>query len=50
MCPGKDLADRTLFIAVASLLWAFNLEKAKDPDGLPITPSDADFIDDGAVV
>ena len=50
MCPGKDLADRSLFIAVASLLWAVKIDKVTDPDGVPITPSDMDFVIEGAVV
>ena len=52
ICAGKDLAAQTLFISLASILWAFNIENAVDADGQAIIPphGDMDFIDDGVVV
>lgn len=52
ICVGKDVANQSLFIALASMLWAFNIEKAVDADGKPINPphGDLDVIDDGVVV
>ncbi|KAI5118847.1 hypothetical protein M0805_006166 [Coniferiporia weirii] len=39
ICPGKILAENSLFITVASLLATFNFEKATDESGKPITPT-----------
>ncbi|KAI5117645.1 hypothetical protein M0805_001301 [Coniferiporia weirii] len=39
ICPGKLFAESSLFIAVASVLAAFNIEKALDANGVPITPA-----------
>ncbi|KAJ7582535.1 cytochrome P450 [Mycena floridula] len=38
ICPGKDLAENSLFISMAMLLAIFNLSKAIDEDGKEITP------------
>lgn len=52
ICAGKDLAAQTLFISLATILWAFNIENALDANGVAIIPphGDMDFIDDGVVV
>jgi hypothetical protein len=34
ICPGRHLAEATLFIAVASLLSVFNIEKGRDGGGM----------------
>jgi len=39
ICPGMHLADNGTFIAAASLLAAFDIRKATDMLGRPITPS-----------
>ncbi|KII84582.1 hypothetical protein PLICRDRAFT_117752, partial [Plicaturopsis crispa FD-325 SS-3] len=39
ICPGRYLAMSSLYIAIASILATFNVEKATDADGVPITPS-----------
>ena len=43
ICPGRHLADATLFIVVASLLSVFSIEKGKGtdrgPDSYPFTGS-----------
>ena len=49
ICPGKDLAVRTLFIDIASLMWAFNIEAATDEGGKPILPSRLEMVDEGVV-
>ncbi|KAF5653766.1 oxidoreductase [Fusarium sp. NRRL 25303] len=36
ICPGIHVAERTLFLATARLLWAFDIRKARGPDGLEI--------------
>lgn len=35
ICPGRHLADATLFIAIASLLSVFNITKGSGTDGGP---------------
>ena len=45
ICPGRHLADATLFIAVASLLSAFNIKKKNSTDGGPdIYPTTGDAL------
>ncbi|KAJ7843627.1 cytochrome P450 [Mycena olivaceomarginata] len=50
ICVGLSVANQSLFIDMAYLVWALNIRKAKDSDGNPITPSRTDEIDDGLVV
>jgi hypothetical protein len=38
ICPGRHLADTTLWIAIASVLATLTISKAKDKDGNDITP------------
>jgi len=40
VCPGQNWADNLIFIAAASMLAAFNIEKAIDEHGKPIAPND----------
>lgn len=40
ICPGRHWADNTVFIAVASILATFNIERAKDADGAHIPPNE----------
>ncbi|KAJ0312229.1 hypothetical protein COL516b_001301 [Colletotrichum fioriniae] len=49
LCQGTHIADRSLFLSISRLLWAFNLEKAVDAEGVEITP-DADDLTDGFLV
>ncbi|KAJ3558862.1 hypothetical protein NM688_g675 [Phlebia brevispora] len=49
-CVGKDFANQALFMDIATILWAFNIEKTLDAKGQPITPSKTDFLDEGLVV
>lgn len=44
-CVGNAVSNNTLFVNIATLLWAFNIEKAKDEKGEPITPDVNNFID-----
>ncbi|KAF8917162.1 cytochrome P450 [Mucidula mucida] len=46
ICPGRHLAMNSLFIAVASILWAFNIETARDAHGEEIVPDDQAYMDD----
>ena len=36
ICPGRYLADNTLYIAACSILQVFNLSNAKDSNGVDI--------------
>lgn len=39
MCQGVDLAENSLFLSIARILWAFTIGKAADPNGQgDITP------------
>ncbi|PAV17223.1 cytochrome P450 [Pyrrhoderma noxium] len=42
ICPGRFLANNSLFLIIASTLAAFNIEKAMDGNGEPIIP-DGDY-------
>jgi len=44
ICPGLHVAERSVFINLARLLWGFNIENAKDENGniIPV-----DFSTDG---
>lgn len=45
-----NVANQALFINMASVLWAVNIEKALDASGQVIIPSRTDCIDEGLVV
>lgn len=49
LCQGMHIADRSLFLGIARLLWAFNLEKAIDAQGHEIVP-DPDELSQGFLV
>ncbi|OCL13766.1 putative cytochrome P450 [Glonium stellatum] len=36
MCPGMHVAEKTLFMSIARILWAFNISKAKESSGKEI--------------
>ncbi|KAH8115968.1 cytochrome P450 [Phellopilus nigrolimitatus] len=38
ICPGRYFAGSSVFLGVASILSTFNIEKALDENGFPITP------------
>jgi cytochrome P450 len=42
-CPGQHIAERSMYIVSARLLWAFNLSKVVGADGQVITPDALDF-------
>lgn len=40
ICPGKKLAENTLFITITQILWGFNISKARDEvTGQEIVPN-----------
>lgn len=42
MCPGRNLAEGTLWLGIASILAAFNITPELDKAGVPILP-DAEY-------
>lgn len=42
VCQGMHIADRSLFLSISRLLWAFNFEKAVDDQGREIVPNQDD--------
>lgn len=44
MCQGMHIAERSLFLAAARILWAFDIEKPIGPDGKPISPDIDDLV------
>ena len=48
ICPGIHVAERSLFLGVARMLWAFDISAAKDGQGKPIIP-DQDRLTQGFV-
>lgn len=38
VCPGRYLADASIWIAIASILATFHISKARDENGVEITP------------
>lgn len=44
LCQGMHIAERSLFLAISRLVWAYFFEKTKDANGQPITPDTEDLI------
>ena len=38
ICPGIHVAERSLFLGISRILWAFKIEPARDAAGKPIIP------------
>lgn len=49
ICPGMNIADRSLFLAISRLLWAFRFDKAVDGNGRDIVP-EARAVTQGSLV
>ncbi|KAK7446324.1 hypothetical protein VKT23_014530 [Stygiomarasmius scandens] len=47
ICLGMNFANQDLFIKIACLLWAFNIEKVKNENGELEIPSRTEIIDEG---
>lgn len=43
LCQGMHIAERSLFLAMARLLWAFDIKTARGVDGAEIMPDAADL-------
>ncbi|KAK7058014.1 cytochrome P450 [Favolaschia claudopus] len=46
ICIGRHVANRSLFIEAAAVLWSFNIEPVKDADGSPVIPEPRPFRED----
>jgi cytochrome P450 len=33
VCPGQQVAEQSLYITIARILWGFNIKKARHADG-----------------
>lgn len=40
ICPGRFMAYESIWIAMASVLAMFNIDRAVDKDGQPVTPGE----------
>jgi cytochrome P450 len=50
ICPGRHITDNALFINIAMMLWACNIEPGKDEHG-NVIPIDVDrWVEDGLLV
>jgi cytochrome P450 len=49
-CPGRHVANNSLFINIAIVLWAMKIERKKDPSGQLIALDVDGFVDQGIVV
>lgn len=49
VCQGMHIAERSLFLGISRMLWAFNFEKVRDEQGNEITP-DIDKLTEGLFV
>ncbi len=49
-CPGVHVANQALFLDIASLLWAFDIENAVDLAGKPIESPDSLLYDNGILL
>jgi hypothetical protein len=50
ICVGKHLANDSLFIRTARILWAATLECAKDENGKDIIPDTDAFVEAGVIM
>jgi hypothetical protein len=50
ICVGMHFANQTLFINIATILWALDIKPTTDKDGVPKLPSLTRWKDDGIFV
>jgi cytochrome P450 len=48
-CQGTHVAERSLFLGMARLLWAFDFEKEVDGEGEPVWPDASELTEGGLV-
>ena len=44
LCQGVHIAERSLYLGMSRILWGFNLKKALDKTGSPVTPDIDDLV------
>lgn len=49
ICVGRHVANNSLFLNIASILWTFNINPVKDAAGVPIVPGE-ESLNQGLVV
>ncbi|KAH8089922.1 cytochrome P450 [Cristinia sonorae] len=49
-CPGAHVANNTILLNLATILWAFDIQKARDANGELVTPDPDKQVDEGIVV
>ena len=49
ICVGRHIANSSLFIDIASILWAVNIDPVKDEAGKPIIPDTLETSNAGVV-
>ena len=50
ICLGRRMANTSLFINVASILWAANISPVHDEAGKPIIPDTLETVNSGVVM
>ncbi|KAJ7577362.1 cytochrome P450 [Mycena floridula] len=50
ICVGRHVANNSLFIWMASLIWCFNIRPGKDAQGNDVVPDPMNSVDEGLVV
>ena len=50
ICLGRNIANASLFIDIASILWAVNISAVKDETGNSIVPNTLETLNVGAVM
>ena len=50
ICLGRQMANTSLFINIASILWAANISAIKDEAGAPIIPDTLETVNSGAAM
>ncbi|PBK94480.1 cytochrome P450 [Armillaria gallica] len=49
ICVGRHIANNTLFIDIAMMLWAMNIERATDENGVPLPLDVGGCVEEGLV-
>ncbi|KIK51147.1 hypothetical protein GYMLUDRAFT_252319 [Collybiopsis luxurians FD-317 M1] len=50
ICVGRHIANNSMFIEIASMLWALNISPEVDANGKAVLPNSLESIDEGLVV
>ena len=50
ICPGRHVANNSMFIMIARLLWAATIKPVEDDHGKPIMPDTEGFVNMGLIL